>query len=108
MTRPELLAKLAVEETGMGVYEDKVTKNIMKAKLIWTNLRDKKSVGIIKRNEETGITEIAKPMGVVCRDNTYDKSYCNTHVKCDVCLERRQCDYYNTPSQGIGIKHENR
>lgn len=63
--KAELLAKLAVEETGMGVYEDKVTKNIMKAKVIWNNLRDKKSVGIIKRNEETGITEIAKPMGVV-------------------------------------------
>ncbi len=61
----ELLAKIAVEETGMGMYEDKVAKNKMKAKVIWNNLRGKKSVGIIKRDEETGITEIAKPMGVV-------------------------------------------
>lgn len=61
----EILAKMAVEETGMGVYEDKVIKNKMKAKVIWNNLKDKKSVGIIKRDEETGITEIAKPMGVV-------------------------------------------
>ena len=45
----ELLAKIAVEETGMGIYEDKVIKNKMKAKVIWNNLRDKKSVGIIKR-----------------------------------------------------------
>ena len=61
----ELLAQIAVEETGMGVFEDKTVKNQMKAKLIWSSLRDKKSVGIINRNMETGITEIAKPMGVV-------------------------------------------
>lgn len=61
----KLLAQIAVEETGMGVYEDKTVKNQMKAKLIWNSLRDKKSVGIINRNAETGITEIAKPMGVV-------------------------------------------
>lgn len=61
----ELLAEMAVEETQMGVYEDKVAKNQMKAKVIWNNLRDKKSVGIINRDEETGITEVAKPMGVV-------------------------------------------
>lgn len=61
----EMLAKLAVEETGMGVYEHKIAKNQMKAKLIWNSLKGKKSVGIINRNEETGITEIAKPMGVV-------------------------------------------
>lgn len=61
----EELAKLAIEETGMGVYSDKVTKNRMKAKIIWNSLKGKKSVGIISRNEQTGITEIAKPMGVV-------------------------------------------
>jgi succinate-semialdehyde dehydrogenase len=59
------LAVLAVEETGMGVYEDKVLKNQNKAKIIWNSLKGKKSVGIISRNEVTGITEIAKPMGVV-------------------------------------------
>lgn len=61
----EELAKLAVEETGMGLYEDKVAKNKGKSKVIWNDLRDKKSVGIIGKNEETGIVEIAKPMGVV-------------------------------------------
>lgn len=49
----------------MGVYEDKVVKNKMKAKMIWDHLKDKKSVGVINRDEMKGITEIAKPMGVV-------------------------------------------
>ncbi|MCZ9335410.1 aldehyde dehydrogenase family protein, partial [Klebsiella pneumoniae] len=61
----EYLAKLAVEETGMGVYEDKVAKNKSKAKVIYNNLKDKKSVGIIDIDRETGITKVAKPVGVV-------------------------------------------
>lgn len=60
----ELLARVAVDETGMGKYEDKVIKNQMKAKVIWNHLKDKKSVGIINRDEKKGITEVAKPMGV--------------------------------------------
>ena len=58
-------AKMAVEETRMGVYEDKIKKNEGKSKIIWNNLKDKKSVGVISRNEETGITEVARPVGVV-------------------------------------------
>jgi succinate-semialdehyde dehydrogenase len=61
----EMLARLAVEETGMGVYEDKVIKNKMKSKVIWNSLKGKKSVGIINQDEVTGITEIAKPIGIV-------------------------------------------
>lgn len=61
----EMLAKLAVEETRMGVYEDKVIKNKMKSKVIWNSLKGKKSVGILSHDEKTGITEIAKPIGIV-------------------------------------------
>ncbi len=61
----EELARIAVDETGMGVYEDKVTKNKGKARTIWNDLKDKKSVGIIERDESTGIIKVAKPIGVV-------------------------------------------
>lgn len=61
----EKWARMAVDETGMGRYEDKVQKKRNKARLLWNSLRDKKSMGIISRNEETGIVEIAKPVGVV-------------------------------------------
>lgn len=61
----EYLAELAVAETAMGVYEDKVAKNKGKAGTIWNSLKGKKSVGIIERNESTGIVKVAKPMGVV-------------------------------------------
>ena len=59
------LAEIAVEETGMGNVEDKYAKNRQKAGIVWNNLRGKKSRGILDTDEVTGITRVAKPMGVV-------------------------------------------
>ncbi len=61
----EYLAKIAVEETGMGNWEDKTAKNKSKARIIWNSLKGKKSRGILERDPVTGITKIAKPVGVV-------------------------------------------
>lgn len=61
----EELAKMAVEETEMGVYADKVAKNRNKAKGVWYNLKGKKSMGILSIDDRTNMIEIAKPIGVV-------------------------------------------
>ncbi|WP_371366852.1 Succinate-semialdehyde dehydrogenase (acetylating) [Sporomusa rhizae] len=61
----ELLSREAVEETRMGVYEDKVAKCQGKAKAIWHSLKNKRSVGIIKEEPEKGLLYVAKPKGVV-------------------------------------------
>lgn len=61
----EELARIAVEETEMGVYADKVSKNRNKSKGVWYNLQGKKSMGIIGIDDRTGLIEIAKPIGVV-------------------------------------------
>ncbi|MCC8165033.1 MAG: aldehyde dehydrogenase family protein [Planctomycetes bacterium] len=61
----EELARDAIDETGYGVYEDKVAKNKNKAKVIWWSLKDKKSVGIIEHEKDTGIVKVASPVGVV-------------------------------------------
>ena len=61
----EMLARMAVDETGIGVYEDKILKNKGKARVIWNNLKDKKSRGIIGEDAETNMVFVAKPMGVV-------------------------------------------
>ena len=63
--RAEELADMAVKETKMGVYEDKVAKNKGKSKTIWNNLKDKKTVGIIESDETKKLWKIAKPKGVV-------------------------------------------
>jgi len=61
----EYLAEFATRETGMGNTADKTAKNRQKSKIIWNSLKGKKSKGIIDRDEGTGITKIAKPVGVV-------------------------------------------
>ncbi len=61
----EKLARMAVDETGIGVYEDKVLKKKGKARAIWNSLKGKRSRGIIDEDPETNLIYVAKPMGVV-------------------------------------------
>ena len=58
-------ARIAVEETGMGVYEDKLKKHKVKVMGVCRDILKAKTVGIIERDEVTGITKYAKPVGVV-------------------------------------------
>ena len=59
------LARLAMEETGFGVLEDKVVKNLIATEFLYDYLKDKPSVGVIERDSELGIDYIAEPIGVV-------------------------------------------
>ena len=61
----EPLARMAVDETDMGSYDDKVLKNKGKARVIWNNLKDKKSRGVIGEDADSNLVFVAKPMGVV-------------------------------------------
>lgn len=60
-----LLAKLAVEETGMGLVEDKVIKNHFASEYIYNQYKDSKTCGVIETDEAFGITKIAEPIGVI-------------------------------------------
>jgi acetaldehyde dehydrogenase/alcohol dehydrogenase len=57
------LAKLAVEETGRGVFEDKIIKNMFATEYIWHSIKEEKTVGIIAENELEGYIEVAEPVG---------------------------------------------
>ena len=59
------LAKLAIEETGRGVFEDKATKNLFACEYVTNNMKRVKTVGVISEDPVTGMTEIAEPVGVV-------------------------------------------
>jgi len=59
------LAKMAVEETGRGIYEDKITKNMFATEYIYHNIKYNKTVGIISKNDEEGYEEIAEPIGII-------------------------------------------
>ena len=59
------LAKMAVEETGRGIYEDKITKNMFATEYIYHSIKYEKTVGIINENDEDDYVEIAEPIGVI-------------------------------------------
>ncbi|MEG0318471.1 MAG: bifunctional acetaldehyde-CoA/alcohol dehydrogenase [Niameybacter sp.] len=59
------LAKMAVEETGRGIFEDKVTKNIFATEYIYHSIKHDKTVGVIEDNDDEGYMEVAEPIGVI-------------------------------------------
>ena len=59
------LAKLAVEETHRGIYEDKITKNMFATEYIYHSIKYEKTVGVINENEEDDYVEIAEPVGII-------------------------------------------
>lgn len=61
----EMLAEMAVKESRMGKYEDKIVKNKAKAKIVWYKLKGIKSRGIVRYLDDIGVVEVAKPIGVI-------------------------------------------
>jgi acetaldehyde dehydrogenase (acetylating) len=61
----ETLAKMAVEETGFGVWQDKVLKNLLGSDTTWESIKNLRTVGPLREDRERGVLEIGIPMGVV-------------------------------------------
>ncbi len=61
----ERLAKMAVDETGFGIWQDKVLKNLLGSTITWDSVKDMKTVGIIGEDSKNKIMEVGVPMGVV-------------------------------------------
>ncbi|WP_025027230.1 bifunctional acetaldehyde-CoA/alcohol dehydrogenase [Caldalkalibacillus mannanilyticus] len=83
------LAKLAHEETGRGVYEDKIIKNIFATEYIYHNIKYNKTVGIIGENKYEGITEIAEPVGIVAGVTPVTNPTSTTMFKALISLKTR-------------------
>ena len=79
------LAKLAVEETGRGITEDKVIKNIFATEYIWNSIKKVKTVGIVDENELEGYVDIAEPVGVVAGVTPVTNPTSTTMFKCLIC-----------------------
>ncbi|MFW7419555.1 bifunctional acetaldehyde-CoA/alcohol dehydrogenase [Vagococcus fluvialis] len=83
------LAKLAVEETGRGVYEDKAIKNMFASESIWNNIKHNKTVGVIDEDKQTGIVQIAAPIGVLCGVTPTTNPTSTTIFKAMIALKTR-------------------
>ena len=65
LEQAEYLARLAIEETKLGVLEDKVIKNMVATEFVYNYVKDKRTVGAIHEYPERGLTEVAEPIGVI-------------------------------------------
>ena len=83
------LAKLAVEETGMGVVEDKVIKNNYAAEYIYNAYKDTKTCGIIEEDKAFGIKKIAEPIGVIAAVIPTTNPTSTAIFKCLIALKTR-------------------
>ncbi len=83
------LAKLAIEETGRGVFEDKATKNLFACEYVTHNMKRTKTVGIISEDPVTGITELAEPVGVVAGVTPVTNPTSTAIFKALICLKTR-------------------
>ncbi len=83
------LAKMAVEETNRGVYEDKVIKNIFATEYIWHSIKDEKTAGIIEENELEGYVEVAEPIGIVAGVTPVTNPTSTTMFKSLICAKAR-------------------
>ncbi|MDR2832781.1 MAG: iron-containing alcohol dehydrogenase, partial [Streptococcaceae bacterium] len=83
------LAKMAVEETGRGIYEDKAIKNMYASEYIWNSIKHNKTVGVINEDKQTGLIEIAEPVGVVCGVTPTTNPTSTTIFKAMIALKTR-------------------
>ena len=83
------LAKMAVEETGMGVVEDKVIKNNYASEYIYNAYRNTKTCGVIEEDKAYGVTKIAEPIGVIAAVIPTTNPTSTAIFKCLIALKTR-------------------
>ena len=83
------LAKIAIEETQRGVFEDKATKNLFACEYVTNNMKRTKTVGVISEDPVTGMTEIAEPVGVVAGITPVTNPTSTAIFKSLICIKTR-------------------
>jgi acetaldehyde dehydrogenase/alcohol dehydrogenase len=83
------LAKIAREETGMGIWEHKVIKNVLATQLVYESIKNEKTVGLISYDSRTGIAEIAQPLGPILAVIPVTNPTSTVMFKILICLKSR-------------------
>mmetsp|Transcript_27735 Transcript_27735/g.38331 ORF Transcript_27735/g.38331 Transcript_27735/m.38331 type:complete len:998 (+) Transcript_27735:158-3151(+) len=90
MKRMEI-AEWAFEDTGMGVFEDKVVKNHFASEFIFNKYRDTKTVGVIESDHQTGLTKVAEPVGIIMGIAPVTNPTSTVIFKTLIALKTRNC-----------------
>jgi len=83
------LAKLACDETGLGIWEHKVIKNVIATRFVYDDIKNLRTVGVISEDEEKGIVEIAQPLGPIFAITPVTNPTSTVLFKILICLKSR-------------------
>ena len=83
------LAKLAHEETGIGVWQHKVIKNVIATQLVYEDIKSQKTMGVISEDPRSGIAEVAQPLGPILGLIPVTNPTSTTIFKCLISLKTR-------------------
>ena len=99
------LAKMAHEETGMGVWQHKVIKNVIATQLVYEDICNQKTVGVIYENPRKGIIEVAQPLGPILGFVPVTNPTSTTIFKCLICLKTRNPLIISPHQAARGARH---
>src|SRR6266536_1072879 len=95
------LARLAFEETKLGVLEDKVIKNMVATEFVYNYVKDKRTVGVIREYPERGLVEVAEPIGVIFSLTPITNPTSTVLFKCIMAIKTRNAVIFSPhPSAG--------
>jgi len=89
MAQAQYLARLAIEETKLGVVEDKAIKNMVATEFVYNYVKDKRTVGVIREYPERGIFEVAEPIGVILSLTPITNPTSTVLFKCIMAIKTR-------------------
>jgi acetaldehyde dehydrogenase/alcohol dehydrogenase len=95
LEQAQYLARLAVEETGLGVLEDKALKNMVATEFVYNYVKDKKTVGAIREFPERGIVEVAEPIGVIFSLTPITNPTSTVLFKCIMAIKTRNAAIFS-------------
>src|ERR1035441_260260 len=89
LDQAQYLALLAIEETKLGVLEDKAIKNMVATEFVYNYVRDKPSVGVIREFPERGLVEVAEPIGLIFSITPITNPTSTVLFKCIMAIKTR-------------------
>src|SRR5262249_1060745 len=89
LEKAQYLARLAIEETKIGVLEDKAIKNMVATEFVYNYVKDKPTVGVIREYPERGLIELAEPIGVILSLTPITNPTSTVLFKCIMAIKTR-------------------
>ena len=106
LEQAQYLARLAVEETRLGVMEDKALKNMVATEFVYNYVKDKRTVGAIREFPERGLVEVAEPIGIILSLTPITNPTSTVLFKCIMAIKTRNAAIFSPHPNAWHCCHE--